>query len=76
MISLNGVYEDGVVKLERKLETTKKAKVIVTFLEDDLPTNSTKLTINNFSFLKSRERSKRYQGNLSEAIIAERKTDR
>ena len=75
MISLNRVYEDGVIKLERKLETAKRARVIVTFLDDDIP-DKARLTTNDFSFVKSREKSKRYQGNLSDAIIEERKADR
>lgn len=75
MMSLNGVYEDGVIKLERKLETAKRSRVIVTFLDDDIP-DKVRLTTNDFSFVKSREKSKRYQGNLSDAIIEERKDDR
>ncbi len=74
-MSLNGVYEDGVIKLERKLETAKRSRVIVTFLDDDIP-DKVRLTTNDFSFVKSREKSKRYQGNLSDAIIEERKDDR
>jgi hypothetical protein len=75
VISLNGVYKDGVITLERKIEKKKAAKVIVTFLDDDILEGETKLTINDFSFQKAREKSKRYKGNLSDAVIDERRAD-
>ncbi len=75
MISLNGVYEDGVITLERKWDKKKAAKVIVTFLDDDALESDTKLTISDFSFQKAREKSKRYTGNLSDAVMDERRAD-
>jgi hypothetical protein len=75
MISLNGVYEDGVITLERKLEEKRAAKVIVTFLDDDVLESETKLTLNDFSFQNAREKSKRYKGNLSDAVLDERRDE-
>jgi len=36
MLSVKGIYEDGQVKLLEKIPQTKRAKVIVTVLEDEL----------------------------------------
>ncbi len=35
-------------------------KVMVTFLEEEIQSNTHQLTINDFSFLKAREETKRY----------------
>jgi hypothetical protein len=75
MISLNGVYEDGVITLERKWEKRKSAKVIVTFLDDDVLESETRLTIDDFSFQKARGKSKRYKGNLSDSVLDERRAE-
>lgn len=71
---VNGLYKNGIVRLEKPININKSIKVTVTFSEDDFPTNKKKLTINDFSFIKAREKSKRYIGELSEAIIDERKS--
>lgn len=36
MLSVKGIYEDGQVKLLEQIPHTKRAKVIVTVLEDEL----------------------------------------
>lgn len=75
MIAVNGVYENGVIRLDRRIQAKKSIKVIVTFLDEELTNDSKRLTRNDFSFLKSRERSKRYKGSLSDAVIDDRKTE-
>jgi predicted DNA-binding antitoxin AbrB/MazE fold protein len=75
MIAVNGIYENGVVKLDRQIKAKKSVKVIVTFLDEELPNDSKRLTIKDFSFLKSRDKSKRFTGSLSDAVIEERKTE-
>jgi len=75
MIAVNGIYENGVVKLDRRIQTKKTIKVIVTFLDEELTTKSKRLSPKDFSFLKSREKSKRYKGSLSEAVIEDRKAE-
>jgi hypothetical protein len=75
MIAINGTYENGEIRLDRRIQTKKPIKVIVTFLDEELTHDSTRLTTNDFSFLKSRESSKKYKGSLSDAVIEDRKEE-
>ena len=75
MIAVNGIYENGMIRLERKIKATKSVKVIVTFLDEELSKDLDRLEIKDFSFMKSREKSKRYEGSLSDAVIDERNAD-
>jgi predicted DNA-binding antitoxin AbrB/MazE fold protein len=75
MIAVNGVYENGVVRLDRKIRAKKKMKVIVTFLDEEISNEPKRLKIEDFSFLESREKSKRYTGSLSDAVVEERRSD-
>jgi hypothetical protein len=72
MIAVNGIYENGLVRLERKIKSEKTIKVIVTFLDDELERDSKQLKLNDFSFLEAREKSKKYKGSLADAIIEDR----
>jgi len=75
MIAINGVYENGVVKLDTKIKARKSRKVIVTFLDDEMQNKSKRLSTKDFSFLASREKSKRYKGSLSDSVIEDRKAE-
>ena len=75
MIAINGTYENGVIRLERRIQAKKTIKVIVTFLDEELINESKRLIANDFSFLKSREKSKRFKGSLSDAVIDDRKAE-
>ena len=75
MIAVNGTYENGEIRLDRRIQTKKTIKVIVTFLDEELTNDSKRLSTNDFSFLKSREKSKRYKGSLSDAVIDDRKAE-
>ena len=54
----------------------KSIIVIVTFLDEELPEVEKQLEIKDFSFLDSREKSKRYNGSLADALIEDRKAER
>lgn len=75
MIAVNGVYENGEVRLDRRIRAKNKMKVIVTFLDEELSNEPKRLKIEDFSFLESREKSKRYTGSLSDAVVEERRSD-
>lgn len=75
MIAVNGIYENGIVRLERRIQAKKTIKVIVTFLDDELTTNVNRLNTKDFSFQKSREKSKRFKGSLSDAVIEDRQAE-
>jgi len=36
MIAVKGIYENGVIKLNKRVKTDKPVKVIVTFMEDEV----------------------------------------
>lgn len=40
MLALRGTYQNGNVELEKKVESTQKMEVIVTFLEDPIKKRS------------------------------------
>jgi hypothetical protein len=75
MIAVSGIYENGIVRLDRSIRAKKTIKVIVTFLDEELTENTNRLTTKDFSFLKSREKSKRFKGSLSDAVIEDRKAE-
>jgi predicted DNA-binding antitoxin AbrB/MazE fold protein len=75
MIAVNGVYENGVVRLDTKIKARKSSKVIVTFLDEEMQNKSKRLSTKDFSFLVSREKSKRYKGSLSDSVIEDRKAE-
>jgi hypothetical protein len=75
MIAVNGIYENGEIKLEKKIDSKITRKVIVTFLEEEPSNDSTRLTLKDFSFHTSRKKTKGYKGNLSESVIEERRKE-
>lgn len=75
MIAVNGTYENGVITLEKKIRSKRSMKVIVTFLDEEIRHDSKRLTTLDFSFGKSREKSKEFKGLLSDAIIEDRKSE-
>lgn len=75
MIAVNGTYENGVITLERKVRSKRSVKVIVTFLDEEIQHDSKRLTTEDFSFRKSREKSKGFIGSLSDDVIDDRKLE-
>jgi nucleoid DNA-binding protein len=68
MIAIEGIYENGKIRLNRKIQTKKAMKVVVTFLEDN-DQNNNRLSLEDFSFLKSRKKKKRYKGSISDSVL-------
>ncbi|MDP3913656.1 MAG: hypothetical protein Q8R96_07960 [Bacteroidota bacterium] len=75
MIAVSGVYENGVITLERKVRSKRSMKVIVTFLDEEIQHDPKRLTTLDFSFKRSREKSKGYDGSLSDAVVDDRKSE-
>ena len=73
MLALKGTYENGIVTLEKPLKSDRKREVIVTFLEEDYQKKP--LSLEDFSFKKTRERTDKYNFSLSQAVIEERKEE-
>jgi len=76
MIAVNGTYENGLIRLEKKIKSKKPLRVIVTFLDEYAKGERKKgLSINDFSFMKTREKLKKYKISLSDAVIEERRKE-
>ena len=75
MLKVSGTYENGVVHLDQIIKTTSKIDVVVTF-PDFLDSGQKKLSINDFSFLKTREKTKDIKSQFSDVILQDRKSKR
>jgi hypothetical protein len=76
MFTISGTYENGSISLDEHIQSKRKMKVIVTFLEESIPTVEKRLRATDFSFRDSREKTKRFKGSLSDSIIEGRRVDR
>jgi hypothetical protein len=75
MISVVGTYDNGHLKLYKDYVTKSPVKVIVPFLEDIQSKSDNELSLKDFSFSKSQNNLKTYQGSLADAVIDERRVD-
>ena len=75
MEAVLGTYQDGYIKLDKKFESEKPIKVIVTFLEEAKTTTEKILSLSDFSFAKSQKYLSSYKGSLSDAVIEERREE-
>jgi hypothetical protein len=75
MLALKGIYENGTVILPFPVPVKRRVEVIVTFLEEIDDTTACKLDLKSFSFVKSREILKDYNGSFADAVIEERRSD-
>ncbi len=75
MLALKGIYENGSVILPFTVPIKKRMEVVVTFLEEIVDTSTDKVNMKSFSFVKSREILKDYQGSFADAVIEERRSD-
>lgn len=75
MIAVTGTYQNGYVKLDQDYLSEKPVKVIITFLDDVEVSSGKGLTLNDFSFSKSRKALENYTGSFSDTLIEERKND-
>ena len=72
MPQIEGIYENGLVTLLQPIDSKKAVPVVVSFLDEEISQPVKRLTLQNFSFMEAREQTKRYKGNLSDAVIEER----
>lgn len=74
LISVEGIYHNGQIRLNDKVSFDQETKVIVTFLEDPETTPKAKrLTFDDFSFRRTREALSQHKGSFSDAVIEERR---
>lgn len=74
MIQLSGTYNNGNITLDKPVTVDKPVKVMVTFMDEDILDEGKRLSINDFSFLKSRKLLKDVKGSISDAVIEERRS--
>ncbi len=75
MVTIEGTYQDGFVKLDREFSSKEPVKVIVTFLEDVEISMEKLLTLSDFSFAKSQKALEDYKGSFSDEVIKERRSE-
>lgn len=73
MVTVVGTYQNGHVKLDQAYLSDVPVKVIVTFLEKVEPASTKRLTLEDFSFSKSRKALEGYTGSFTDALIEERR---
>lgn len=74
MIQVGGIYDNGNIILDQAMAIDKPVKVIVTFIDEDVD-ESVRLTLSDFSFLRSRLLLKDVNGSISDAVIEERRSE-
>lgn len=75
MVSLIGIYQNGYLKLDKDYPTSAPVKVIVTFLEEVQSDATQGMALSDFSFAKSKENLKSFEGSFSEAVVADRRAE-
>jgi len=73
MISLRGIYRDGLITLEKNPAMDHPVDVIVTFLEESV--RNTESRESAFSFQESKHLLKNLGDSLSDTIIQERRSE-
>ena len=74
MVAILGTYENGRVTFEEDANIPSKARVIVTFLEENKAPSSKKvLKLSSFSFAKTRSLLKNVKSSFSDTVIEERR---
>jgi len=74
MIQVSGTYSKGNIQLDERIDIDKPVKVIVTFIDENADENK-RLMLSDFSFAKSRASLKHVKGNISDAVIEERRSE-
>ncbi|MDF2430925.1 MAG: hypothetical protein JWP44_556 [Mucilaginibacter sp.] len=74
MIQVSGTYNNGNITLDKAIIINKPVKVLVTFIDEEIDKKE-RLTLNDFSFLRSRELLKDVKGSISDAVVEERRIE-
>lgn len=74
LLTIEGTYQNGQIHLNDEVPFVQKKKVIVTFLEEATDSATpNRLTLDSFSFKKTRAALKTDQGSFSDEVIKERR---
>jgi hypothetical protein len=75
MLSIVGTYQNGYLKLDKDYSSVNPVKVIVTFLEEVQSESEKGLSLNDFSFSKSKKNLENFKGSFTETVVEERRTE-
>ena len=75
MLALSGIYKNGHITLDKKVSVKDSAKVIVTFIDDDIEIEQPPVNNSSFSFLASQQLLNSIKGNLSDTVVEDRRND-
>ena len=75
MLAIRGIFDNGKLILNEKINISKPIEVIVTFIEDIREKKNELINLKQFSFTESQEILKDYSGSISDAVIEERNSE-
>ena len=76
MINVEGIYENGKIRLFEKIKSKKPVRIIVTF-PDYVQTEEEKgLQFDDFSFGETRKALKNVKTSFSDEVVKERRAER
>lgn len=73
MLAVLGTYENGTIRMDQNVVINSPVRVVVTFLEESAIVPVKAVSLNDFSFAKSRELLKHVKTSLSDEVIRERR---
>ncbi|MBI4648308.1 MAG: hypothetical protein HY738_17420 [Bacteroidia bacterium] len=75
MLAVNGIYQNGYVKIDKDISFKNPVKVIITFIEEIETTSDSDLSLADFSFSESKKLLSEYKGSFSDSVIEERRKE-
>ena len=75
MVAVTGIYQDGLIKLDKEYTSNRPVKVIVTFLENNETEPEKVLKLSDFSFAESQKVTANFKGSFSDALTEERRSE-
>ena len=77
LLTVEGTYQNGQIRLNDDIPFKTETKVIVTFLNDtETRPKKIRLSADSFSFKKTRNALKDHKGSFSDELINERRQSR
>lgn len=75
MVAVNGIYQNGKIKLDKEYYSDNPVRVIVTFLDDLKQKPDKGLSLADFSFISSQKNLENLKGSLADEVVEERRNE-
>lgn len=75
MVAVTGSYQNGNIKLDRRIAFDKPIKVIITFLKDNEIFSEKRLMLTDFSFSESKKLLDNCSKSFTNTLIEERPSE-